>query len=158
MPISPPFPRYPDVNGVRTSYCSIEFGLDGIPAIGVDSINYRDTHEIGKIRGSSASPIGRTRGNGDAEGDITIYQAEWNSIFLPKLTRGGAFGYAELAWPVKIVYAELLSPDDTVTDRLEGVRLTAADIANAQGTDATKIKLTMNIMKIFWSKLYVGLR
>lgn len=158
MPVSPPFPRSPDVNGMRTSYCSIELGIDGIPVIGVDSINYRDTHEIGKIRGTSALPIGRTKGNGDAEGDITVYQADWNAILLPKLTLGGSVGFAELAWPVKIVYAEQLNPQDTVTDRLVGVRFTAPDIANAQGTDATKVKLTLNIMQIVWSNLYVGLR
>lgn len=152
-------PRYPDVNGIRTSYCSIQLNLDGLPIVGVDSINYRNTHEVGKIRGTSAKPIGRTRGNLDFEGDIEFYQAEWASLVLPKL--GGPFGIFEFSarsWTVTVAYSEVGAPrDQIVTDTLIGVRFLAPDQSNAQGTDAAKVKLTMNIMDIIWNQSYQAL-
>lgn len=151
-------PRYPDVNGIRTSYCSIQLNLEGLPLIGVDSVNYRNTHEVGKIRGTSAKPIGRTRGNLDFEGDIEFYQAEWASLILPKLTFFGVREFSATSWTVTIAYSEVNAPrDQIVTDTLEGVRFLAPEQSNAQGTDATKVKVTMNIMDIIWANRYQAL-
>jgi hypothetical protein len=148
---------YPDVNGNRTSYCSIVFGIDGAPIKGVKSINYRETHEIPKIRGTSPKPIGRTRGSSDFEGDIELYQAEWNAI-LPLLTKGGIFGFAEPSFTVTVSYAELGRPADLVNDKLVGVRFHSPDVANTEGTDAVVVKVGMSIMDITWSKQFKGLR
>lgn len=151
-------PRYPDVNRMRTSYCSIELGIDGVKIKGVNAINYRETHEVGKGRGTASKPQWRTRGEVDFEGDLEILQADWVQLMLPKLALGGLFGFAELGWPVTITYAEISAPTDFVTDRLVGVRFLAPDVSNSPGTDAIAIKVTMNIMDIIWANRYRGLR
>lgn len=151
-------PRYPDVNGNRTSYASIEFGVDGQIIKGVTNINYWETHEIGKGRGTASRPQWRTRGELDFEGDIEILQADWLHYLLPRITRFGIFGFAELAWPVKVVYAELSAASDIVTDRLDGVRFTAPAVNAAPGVDAITVKLTLSIMDIIWANRYRSLR
>lgn len=148
-------PRYPDVNGIRTSFCSIRFDIDGLPVPGIDSINYRDTHEVGKIRGSSRKPIGRTFGNLDYEGDVEFYQAEWVSMVLPLLTLGGRRPFSSVSTTITVAYTEVGLPrDQIVTDVLVGARLVAPDQSNAQGTDATKVKLTLNLMDIIWANKF----
>jgi hypothetical protein len=148
---------YPDINGNRTSFCSIELGFTGIPVKGIKSINYREKHDIPAIYGTSAKPIGRTRGRVSFEGDIEFYQAEWNSL-LPFLTLAGAFGFAELSRVLTIVYAEKLSPQHTVTDVIVGARLNSPDSSNSEGTEASTIKCSISMMDIKWAKGFQGLR
>jgi hypothetical protein len=150
-------PIYPDRNGNRTSYCSIEFGVNGTPIKGVKSINYKETLEIKKIKGTSAKPIGRNRGTSDFEGDIELYQAEWLAL-LPILTLGGTVGFSELSHTVTVVYAELLSPGDTVIDRIQGVRFCPPEVANSEGGDLATYKVPLDIMDIVWANKYRSLR
>lgn len=148
---------YPDINGVRTSFCSIEFGVEAIRLTGVKALNYRTTHDIPKVRGTSSKALGRVRGEEECEGDIEIYQADWKKL-LPVLTVAGAFGFAERSVPCRVVYAELLSPLDIQTDILMGVRIHSADNANSQGPDALTVKLGLSIMDIIYDGKYFGLR
>lgn len=141
---------YPDVNGVRVSYCSIELDIDGTKLKGVRSINYKETTEIPKIRGLSAKPIGRTRGNSDFEGDIELYREEWDEL-VAKLSQNGAVGFSETSWPVSITYAEPSDLSKTVTDRLIGVRFHSPEIANSESADATVVKVMLSIMDIAWN-------
>ena len=150
-------PNYPDVNGVRTSYCSIELGIDGLKLVGVTAINYKETGEIPKIKGTSPKPVGRTRGMVDFEGDLEMLQEEWDEL-LVKLTRNGTIGYMEEAWPVSVTYAEPSQPSKTKTDRLIGVRFHSAEKSNSEGADALSVKLQMSIMDIVWNNKYVALR
>lgn len=142
------FPTYPDVNGHRTSYCSIELGVAGqLPIAGVKSINYREMPEVGKIRGTNVKPMGRTRGQVDFEGDIEFYQREWRNL-MPVLSQLGLFGFSEVSYPVTVVYAEEASPLDIVIDELIGVRFMGPENAHAEGPDALVVKLTLNIMDL----------
>jgi hypothetical protein len=151
-------PFYPDINGIRTSFVSLFCGVDALPLIGIKSINYRVTHERAKIRGTSAHPIGRTRGQVDYEGDIEVYQAEWYKFLLPRLSNLGLVGYSETSHTVTCAWAEEASPLDIVQDTLVGVMFDADDIAAAEGPDAATVKATMNIMRIIKDGRYVPLR
>jgi hypothetical protein len=150
-------PRYPDVNGARTSYCSIELGMAGFFFKGAKSINYKDKGELPKIYGTSAVPIGRPRGQNDSEGDIELYQQEWDEL-LPVITQQGRVGYMELAWPITCAYAEPSQPLLTKTDVLVGVRFMSADRGNSEGNEPLTVKLELSIMSIKWHGRYVALR
>lgn len=151
-------PKYPDVNGVRTSWASIEFGLDGLPITGIESINYRDPLEKGAVYGSTSKKQGRTRGQLAPEGDMEILQADWLHILLPRITQNGKYGFSELAFPVKCAYAERLSPADVVTDRIQGVVFHSPEVSNSRSVDAIKIKVTFDVMEIIWANKYRSLR
>ena len=153
MPIA-----YPDINGVRHSYVSIEFGIDGTKVKGVKSINYKEETEVAQIYGTAALPIGRTRGRVKFSGDLEIYEEEWYKTFLPKLAKNGAIGFSEGAWPISVSYAEEAATENTVTDKLIGVRLLSPERSQTEGTDALVIKVTLDIMGITWGNKYVGLR
>ncbi len=138
------------VNGVETSYASIEMMLRGYRLRRVKSINYKDIGEIQKIRGTSATPIGRTRGTADCEGDIEIYRAELDMV-MPILTLGGAFGYQELAHDMGVVWAEALQLAKTRTDTLLAVKWHSLDSSNSEGGDAATVKFGLSIMEILWN-------
>jgi hypothetical protein len=145
------------VNGVETSYCSIELMVSGLRIKKVKSINYKDTGDIPKIRGTSATPVGRTRGTSDAEGDIEIYRSEMD-LLLPLLTLAGAVGYMESSHVIGVTFAELMQLPKTRTDMLEGVRFFGLDAANTEGGDAATVKFGLSIMNIQWHGLYQALR
>lgn len=147
-----------DVNGVETSYCSIELAVGGgTPIAKVKAINYKDTGSIPKLKGMNASPFGRTRGEADCEGDIELYRSAWQEL-LPKLTNNGAVGYMETTWPITVTYAELASPDRMTTDTLELVRFFGADAGNGESPDGLTIKVSLSIMGILWAGKYRALR
>jgi hypothetical protein len=152
-----PILRYPDINGIRTSFCSIQFGIESIPIVGVKEINYEESHEIQKIRGTSRKPIGRPAGIVDFTGTLVVYQKEFYGIIIPKLQAiGAAQGISGGGWslasaPIQIAYAEEQSPDDTVFDTLVGVRIVAPKANHSEGPDALTMNLTMSIMDILWN-------
>jgi hypothetical protein len=148
---------YPDINGARTSYASITFGVAERTILGIKALNYKDTGEIPKIRGTSGLPVGRTRGTADHEGDVEFYQEEWDEL-LPILTGGGVWGYMERSWPLRVCYSEISQPEKTVLDILVGVRFFGAEKSNSEGNDALTVKVNLSIMEILWNGRYAALR
>jgi hypothetical protein len=145
-------PIFPEVNGHRTSYCSIELGIAGQPPIsGVKSISYDENPEVGKMFGTNVKPTGRTRGKVDFEGSIEFYQRDWRNL-MPILSMGGLFGFSEVAFPLTVIYAEEHSPQDLVADELVGVRFLGPKNNHSEGgADALVVSVTLNIMDILHS-------
>jgi hypothetical protein len=151
--------NYPDVNGHRTSYCSIEFGVNGRKIKGVKSISYKPEVEVGRVYGSNANVIGRTRGRVSAgTGEVEFYQSEWYELVLPMLTYNGLVGWAEYAWPITVTYSEAVLIKKTITDKLEGTRFLTPDQSHSEGTDALVVKVSLDIMKLKLDRKYVALR
>jgi hypothetical protein len=149
---------YPDVNGHRTSYCSIELGVNGVLIKGAKSINYKEEVEDADVYGNSANQIGGTRGKAKCSGDIEFLEAEWNQLILPVITLGGVIGYAERRWLITVTYAEAANMDLTVTDILEGVKFKSIDRSNGEGVDALTVKVSLGIMAIKWRGVFRALR
>jgi hypothetical protein len=149
--------KNPDINGNRTAYCDIQFGVAAARLKGVNSLDYGDNHDIPKVKGMASRAIGRTQGTEDPDGEMEILQAEWN-LLLPILTVGGTFGYAQLAWPVTVSYATVLNPLDTITDYLDGVRFHSTRVSPTQSTDAVAYKVKLSIMQIRFNSLFVGIK
>ena len=144
--------HYPHVNGAECSFCSIEFKVGGgIKLPGCKSINYKDPLEFGKIWGTSPQKQGATRGKLDPSGDIEIYRSQFTAL-MEVLTRGGTVGYADLRWPITIVYAEV-GAMVTTEDFLSAVRFHSADHTNAEGVEATTVKLQMDPMQVVYGGL-----
>lgn len=144
-------PKYPEVNGQAVSYASIRFKVDGTEIVGVLSINYKETAEFGKVRGTSRKPIARTAPVGTYEGDIELLHKDWKAL-LPTLTENGKIGYAEGSHSISVAYSEPSDPDSTQTDELIGVRFHSAERSNAEGSDALKVKVMLDMMDIVHGK------
>jgi hypothetical protein len=135
---------YPLINGHRYSYSSIEFGQNGVTIRGISSIDYGDELTPGKIRGTGPNPIGRTRGEYDGDAEIEMYRLEWEN-FRQSLGNNGV-GFMETAFQIGCTYGEANQP--VVTDTMEGCRVAKVRTGGQEGTDATKVKLTINLMRI----------
>lgn len=149
--MAPPPLSYPDINGVRTSFVSVQWGLETIPVVGLKEINYEETQDIPEIMGTSGEAIGRPRGTVKRTGSIVAYQKEWAHQILPKISMAGAKGFSVTAWPVVIAYAEAESPDDTVVDTLVGVRHHSPKNTHSEGPDALVVTISLSIMRIKWN-------
>lgn len=146
---------YPDVNGARVAFCSIEFGLAGFRIPGIKSINYKESVEKPKLWGTSRKPIGRTAGKYDFEGDVEFYRAEYQDA-ITALSAVGILGFSDTSIPINVTYAELASPEQTSNDTLIGVILHSPEASGSEGADALTIKMTMSIMDILWHGLIQG--
>lgn len=140
-------PKYPEVNGQAVSYASIRFKVDGTEIVGVLSINYKETAEFGKVRGTSRKPIARTAPVGTYEGDIELLHKDWKAL-LPTLTKNATIGYAEASHTISVAYSETSDPDATQTDTLVAVRFHSMERSNTEGTDVLKVKVMLDIMDI----------
>lgn len=147
-----PFPRYPLINGLMYSFASIEAFFNGVPIIGITSINYKSSLKPGIARGSAPQKLGRTRGDQDADCDFEMYKLD-AMAFLGII---GAFpgsqgvGFGEGEFMIKVVYAESTSrvPMPPVLDIIKGARITELSGSNAQGTDPTKSKFSCDVMDV----------
>jgi hypothetical protein len=143
------------INGNEYSYASIEVAIAGVPhGVGFKSINYGDSVEVGEKRGAGNRYVmGTTAGHYKAEGDAEVYRREWNELVakLGLVSGGLRVGISELRLPITVSYAELPS-SPVITDLLLGVRITGVRSDNAEGTDASIVKLTFgDITKIRWN-------
>lgn len=150
---------YPEINGVRTSFCSMTFGIESIPIVGVKEVNYEETDTITQIRGSSRQPIGRSAGYATYKGSVVFYQKEFYKIILPKLVAiAAAQGHRAGAWAmashlIAISYTEEASPDDTVLDEIVGARIHSPKNAHSEGGDVLVVSCDIDIMGIRWNSI-----
>lgn len=141
MPVS-----YPDINGVRFDWSSVDIKIGGVlRPIGVKSIEYSHRLEPTKVRGNHAQPIGRTRGEYEAEGSITLFKAEAQLLrdALEALPPAGG-GYMEKAFEIVVSYAD--TGQVTVTDTLVGCRIKSEADSHSQGADPLEESIELDVM------------
>lgn len=135
----------PQVLGHYFSFASIEAIVNGLRIVGFTAIDYSSSMEIGKVYGTKPQKLGTTRGKQDAEGSLEMHMQDWENL-RTSLGASGV-GYGEVRFAIVVQYAELGTP--VKTDILEGCRITNTEYTNADGTDATTVKLTLDIMRVF---------
>lgn len=143
--------QFPLVNGKAHSFASItakadtESGEESFSAI--QSINYKSSKTHGVVRGNSQNVLGRTRGQREYTADMEVLRIEWES-FRDKLMegKGPEVGFGDIPFTIQVQYQEEGLP--TYTDSIEQCLIDDLDASNTQGTDPTKIKLTLNPGKI----------
>ena len=150
----------PLINGSRFSFSSVDFRIPTFPGqriTDIKSVDYTSTLEPGKVFGTSAQKVGRTRGQQECEGSVEMYREAWG-LLLPALSALTAFtsglsplgappGIQEVAFDIIVSYAELpISP--VQTDVLKGCRIKKIGSNAAEGTEALTVKLDLDIMQI----------
>lgn len=140
---------YPIINGVKFDYSSAEIVLNGVRFAGIKSVSYKQTLQPGKVYGTGAQKIARTRGQHDAEGSLEMYLSDYQDFLLLLRATQGAVprGYMEQSFDVVCNYSELLSPA-VVTDVLRGCRITGTDHSASEGSDALVVKMDLDIMLV----------
>lgn len=143
MPLS-----YPQINGVRYDFSSVDININGpLIALGVVSLNYKDSLKPGELRGNKAALIGRTRGKYEASADMEVYKSEWNEII-----KSLGPGFMEASFPIVASHSEpSLGPDAIIVDTLVGARITDQEDQKQEGEEPLKVKVTLSLMKILWN-------
>lgn len=133
---------FPLINGNRFGWASIILSADDKEYNGFTAIDYEHSLEPGIVRGAGPWKAGRTRGEYDAEGSLTMLRSDWDQM-------RGSFGagYLEKDFQISVSYSED-AEGQVVTDELVGCRVTNVEYSHSQGTDALTVSLTLNIMYI----------
>jgi hypothetical protein len=134
---------YPDVNGFRHSFSSIQakIGNPGIVYQGFKGINYEFGLEPVQVYGFHPDPIGETRGVAKYSGDFEMYLAEYAQIMA-------ALGAGAFTQRFNISVSYIENGYDTITDLLIGARLIKTTVDQSQSGDPLTRKVPMTIMKV----------
>lgn len=146
-----PVLRYPEVNGAKYSFCSLEFRLAGGFAItgGVKAINYKDNVEFGEVLGNAKTVQGTTAGRNKSTGDIELYRDAMEEL-LDFVTLSNTRGYSDTRFTFTVSYGELLSGLVT-SDILPDVRFHSLETGSSEGVEAITNKLQMHMIgQIGW--------
>ncbi len=133
--------QYPDVNGKRYSFSSVEAKFNDQRYIGFKAVAYKSSLKPGIVRGTDPNKLGRTRGQGDHTGSFEMFKEEWETL---KASLGD--GFMEVPFNIVVAYAEDGSP--VATDALYGCRITDVDDTHSEGPDALTVKCELDIMDV----------
>ena len=133
---------YPQINGHRLSFSSIEATFNGTKILGFKSLSYDDGLEIGKIFGAASQKLGTTAGKNDPTGSFEMYMEE-GDLFLSTL----GDGYGKKQFSIIATFSEdPVSPPIRVD--LVGCRIIKVSESHSEGTDALTYKFDIDIMQI----------
>lgn len=136
--------QFPRVNGKFCSYADIKIFAAGRQYVGVAEISYKSTREPGKVKGTSKRVLGRTTGDFEFEGSMTMYDEdarEFQNALGP--------GFMEQDFSVSVSYEH--NPGNLNTDQLMGVCITEVDRSNQEGPDPCKTKYSLHILNILYN-------
>ena len=133
--------QYPFINGHRHDWSSARIDLAGRPFGGIKSLTYKHKLDPGMVRGNSSQPMGRTRGEYSAEGNIEMYLAEYYELISGLSLLGG---YLEVSFDIVSQYSSVGLA--VVTDTLRGVRLTEPEHNGQEGNEGLTVRCGLSIM------------
>ncbi len=136
------------INGHRHDFSSCEITIDGIPVTGIKEISWNHGLEPTAVRGNAPGKTGRTRGVYDAEGKITLYEAEANALMAQLDAKGLPLGqgFMETSFLISVSRYEAFAPP--YTSLLHGCRIKKADHQASEGGDALAISFDLDVMRI----------
>lgn len=133
---------YPDNDGVKFDFTSIELDIAGTKFVGVTTVSYSDELEPGPVRASYAHELGATRGEYSAEASMTVLKEEMPNL-LALLSDAEKKGFGEKFFTATVQYSETGKP--VQTDTLEGVRIKKLDNDHQTGPDALVVKIDLRV-------------
>jgi hypothetical protein len=141
----------PLVNGVYWAYADIIARAGASQFYGFASINY--THKLARqyVRGTHREPLGMTSGQYEATGDFELYLPQADAFRSFLITEGGGLlGYAQVSFTFTVSYAAAPegAPLPTLTDVLQGCRITEDEASQSEGLDALKRKFSFMAQRL----------
>lgn len=142
--------NYPDINGIRYDFSSIEFGIGPItvPVLGIQAIDYKYSLKPGAVKGTSPAKLGRTRGAYESDCTITPYKGEEELILGAVEAFGSTLGLAFMETPfdIQVVYSDYLQPP--ITDHIVGCRIMEVTQSHKSGQEGLISKIALDTMYI----------
>lgn len=143
-------PNMPLINGFRFEWSSVELAVDGSQKyVGVKGLDYTSSLKGNKVYGTSALPIGRTRGQYDATGKLSLYKEESGDFIAYLATKNPSTGIFEAVFDITVNYSEKIA-GQVQTDKLIGCRITSRNDSHAQGGDGLSVDYELDIMSVMY--------
>lgn len=137
---------FPLIRGVKYDFSSVEVDINGEIFTDIQAVDYSDTVSRSFLRGANAVPLGRTRGEYEATGSITLSK------------RGGADlkallgnGFYEVSFDMTVSYSE--AEEGVITDKVIGCQFESNENAHATGPDPLVEVFPLSVMRILWNGL-----
>ena len=146
--------QYPQTNGARHSWVSIEANIAG-QIFYITSVNYSRKRTRTMVRVNHPDPVAKTRGSNEYSADCEMLLAEFNALQAALVTQAqnapgpATVGYGDIQFQVVVSYTE--NGLDTVTDTITGCTMDTTDASNAESTDPTKRKFDLAPLKIYFN-------
>lgn len=133
--------------GTMQGWNSITVNFLGRDCEGISSLKYTDQVTKENVYGAGGMPVGRARGNYEAEASITLYKEEVDAI-KAALTAGKRIQDID-AFDISVVYEDKAGLMNT--DRIRNCEFTndGVEVEQADGTIATEF--TLIISHIEWN-------
>lgn len=133
----------PNINGNTYGHTSLACVIDDIQffIMGLKELNYTQKMDPGKAYGTLPYILGRTSGQIECSGSMTLWKQEADQI-MEMLGPG----FMQRSWSMSVSYAESGLP--TVTDQLVGVRITSVDVQSSAGNEPIAVKWELSIMYV----------
>lgn len=135
----------PTINGHKYSWASIEVHADGVDQPQITSIDYTTEGEAAEVFAKGMQQQGDTAGQFKHNGSLEMLEKQWD-----KLKSQLGKGFMRKRFPYTVSYDED-GEGGIITDDLIGVRIMKVNKANSVGTEASKVKLDLHIMRILYN-------
>ena len=133
----------PNINGNLYGHTSISCVIDDFQffVVGLKELNYDQKMDPGKAYGTSPYLLGRTSGQIECSGSMTLLKQEADQI---KAKLGP--GFMQRSWDMTVNYAETGLP--MVSDKLVAIRITSDSVQSSAGNEPIHVKWDLSIMYI----------
>lgn len=135
------------IQGHRYDFSSIEANFGPLTFSNFQAVSYSDTLDPGEQFGQSSLKLGRTRGQYNASGSVTLLKEDVQTL-LAALAVLGQGGYMEASWDLSISYSSGLVDPLPQTDTLLGCRIVEIGDDHSIGNEVLVNELSLNIMSI----------
>ena len=135
------------INGHRYGFSSIEASSGPLSFTNFQAVSYTDKLEPGIQRGQSSKKLGRTRGEYDVDGGITLLKED-TQTFIAALAALGLGGYMEAVWDLNITYSSGLTDILPHSDVLTGCRIIEIGDDHSVGNDVLVNEISLDIMEL----------
>ena len=143
---------FPKVQGAHASWANFEIKIrlsDGSKFTTADiaSVEWKDSVDIGTVRGQGPGKRGRTEGEYDAEGKIALYRDAYRQFMQalaavnPKVTL--------VEFDVLGYWQPYSDSDETLEVRLVSCRVQERETSMSPGSDPTSVEMPLNVMKVY---------
>ena len=147
---------YPQINGARHSWSSVELRINGNIILGCTELNYSPKLEPGVVRGAGSLPIAHTLGNAEFDGDFSILLEEFNRL-MKQLGSGAMAKTFDIIASYDATLGGVQSGGlSVIVDTLRGCRITSIENSASSGsTDPNVRKCTVKPLLILLNGVQV---
>ena len=144
----------PFVNGFIPAWANITLAVNGVPIVGISSINYSEVHEASSVMGRGNVAVARGVGNHTFEGSITLEKSE--VLALQQAAKSQGLLDADITGLLPFTITVSWSGDQGQvpnTDILYNCQFLQNVIGSSQGDTQVDVEIPLIISHIKWGSL-----